>query len=416
MAREDSPYIVGDFWLDKRRDGKSPEIWQIAHYEPGTRQVRYSSTRQRSFAAARASIPAHFSEARSKQKQPASEAKIIPLLFTYWKEHGSKAVAPDQIASSIRCFMGFLFQDEAGINAVVDDLTPAMVERFREWRMAPHEYTVPWGGKEYAHSSKGVKGESVQRNLDDVRAGVNHADNNRRLDHAPKVPSVAKRYRSEPRDRVLTMQELGAIVWYTSHFPDLARYVALMLGTAVRPEAAAVFDAQRQYGGGRLVDLHPADWERTDKRNGIVPAIRPLRLILRRWQADSSHEASLSHGKAWRTMRRVLGLSDDVVSKTIRHTVATLLYQDLSVPERQISDLLGHIVSGGMRRTTRVYAKYDPLYMAETERALATIWHQVRREARQFGAVHLLSKPKRGSARQLVKSIPMQPALPDQDF
>lgn len=34
MPREDSPYIVGDFWLDKRRDGKSPDTWQIARYAP----------------------------------------------------------------------------------------------------------------------------------------------------------------------------------------------------------------------------------------------------------------------------------------------------------------------------------------------------------------------------------------------
>jgi hypothetical protein len=30
MPRDTSPYIVSDYWLDTRRDGKAPGIWQIA--------------------------------------------------------------------------------------------------------------------------------------------------------------------------------------------------------------------------------------------------------------------------------------------------------------------------------------------------------------------------------------------------
>jgi hypothetical protein len=45
MPREDSPHIVGEFWLDKRRDGKSPDKWQIARYDDKTRSVIYRSTR-----------------------------------------------------------------------------------------------------------------------------------------------------------------------------------------------------------------------------------------------------------------------------------------------------------------------------------------------------------------------------------
>jgi integrase len=387
MAREDSPYIVGDFWLDKRRDGKS-SAWQITSYDTATRQVVYRSTRTDSIDAAKPIIHAHADRARSRQQQSPDEARVIPLLLTYWEEHGRKAVSPAQIASSLRAFMGFLFQDEAGMNAVVTDMTPALLERFREWRMGPHEYDVPWGGKDFTHRSSGVNGETVQRNLDDLRASLNHAANNSRLPFVPKIQSVASRYRSPARDRVLSIDELGMIFWYARHFPDFGRYVALMIGTAVRPEAAMAF-TPAQYTGARTVDLHPPHWERTEKHNPIVPVIRPLRLILRRWKLEN-YTPVKSRARAWRTMRAALGLSSDVVAKTIRHTLATMLYADESVPERQISDLLGHTTH--INRTTRVYAKYNPAMMRQTEAALSSIWLKISRAARAYGAVHLLSK------------------------
>jgi hypothetical protein len=41
------PLIVGDYWLDKRRDGLSPDIWQVASYAAKSRSVVYRSTKQR---------------------------------------------------------------------------------------------------------------------------------------------------------------------------------------------------------------------------------------------------------------------------------------------------------------------------------------------------------------------------------
>src|SRR3546814_1801058 len=49
-----------------------------------------------------------------------------------------------------------------------------------------HSYAVPWKGKHYNHTSKGIKGESIQRNIEDIRAALNHAANNGRI--AIRVP------------------------------------------------------------------------------------------------------------------------------------------------------------------------------------------------------------------------------------
>lgn len=405
MPRHDSPYIVGDYWLDKRRDGKAPDIWQIA---TGTRRVIYRSTHARSLEEARTAIDAFHAEQQAKRPQEPAEARVIPLLVTYWNERGKKAIKPDQIASSLRQFIGFLMQDEAGVNAVVTDLTPALFERFREWRMGPHDYAVPWAGRTFQHKSAGVRGESVQRNVDDIRAAILHAEKNHRLPMAPKIANLEKRWRSQARDNLLTIEQLGRIYWYSRHFPEQFRYFALMLGTGSRPEAVAKFDARRQYDAKRgLIDTHHPDAPLTNKRNQFIPAIRPLRPILRAWAADGAKPAK-SRKTAWRTMRRALGLPQTVIAKDIRHTVATELYSDADVPERQTSELLGH--AGNLARTTKIYAKYRPDRMREAERALTTLWLAIAREARRYGADHVLTK---GGRADQITVAPRTPKCKD---
>ena len=94
----------------------------------------------------------------------------------------------------------------------------------------------------------------------------------------------------------------------------------------------------------------------------------------------------------------------DIIPYTIRHTVATLLYNDDNVPDRQVSELLGH--DGNLKRTTKRYAKYNPALLKEAERALSSIWLRVSREARRVGAVQLLSKDKFHGKLEIVLRTP----------
>lgn len=401
MPRENSPWIVGDYWLDKRRDGRSPDIWQIATYSPKRRTVVYSSTHKRGLDDAKAVLEAHVAEQRSKTRQSPDEAQVLPMLMTYWTEHGRKAVNADQTGRSIRTFIGFLMQDEAGVGAVVTDLTPALFERFREWRMGPHGLVLEWAGETVTYASKGVAGATVQRNINDIRAAVHHAEANLRIPMAPRIKDLDRRYASKLRERVLTIEEMGKIAWYCSHSPELFRFVTLQFATAIRPMAAMKFNPARQYDDrAGLIDQQPDASPQTKKRNAIIPAIRPVRPVLRAWAREGARPVS-SHKTAWRIMRRVLGLTPDVHPKTIRHTVATMLYSDESVPERQVTELLAH--EGQLARTTRVYAKYSPHRLRDACRALSTLWLEVSREARRFGAVHSLSTGQRGDPFRLVK-------------
>jgi len=392
MPREDSPYVVGDFWLDQRRDKRAKGIWQVAWYEASTRQVRYRSTRTADIDEAKAFIHAHDEGLRAKEpRQDPHEALVIPQLFLYWNERGKNLTNADQTQRSLKAFMGFLYQDEVGMSATISDMIPATIDRFRIWRMKPHAFEVDWvDGPATYRSETGVSGDTVDRNLNDVRAAINHAADNMRIAYAPKIKGVEAKYKNPLRERVLTIAELGMIAWYARrHSPALFRFVALQVCTSVRPEAAKRFDPREQYNDRtKLIDLQPHERSRTKKRNAIIPAIRPMQVVLRRWQKDNYVPVD-SNKTAWRMMRKALRLSDDVFPKTIRHTIATMLYNDPSVPERQVSEMLGH--EGKLSRTTKLYAKYDPSRLAEAVKALTTIWQGISKEARRFDADHLLS-------------------------
>ncbi|WP_066781887.1 tyrosine-type recombinase/integrase [Sphingomonas sp. CCH5-D11] len=403
MPRENSPCINGEFWLDFRRDGKAAGVYQIAWYDTRTRQVRYRSTRTTDLAAAKSAIHAHAASERAMGKQEPQEARVVPLLSLYWNERGHQLTNHDQTHRSLRTFIAFLEQDRIGLNAVVTDLVPVVFERFRKWRMGPHRFDIDWGGKATPYESAGVSGDTVARNLNDIRAALNHAEINGRVPYVPKVKTVEAKHLNPLRERVLTLNELGRIFWYAKQDAALFRFVALQLCTSVRPDAAKQFNPLRQYDDRTgLIDLQPGAAPRTKKRNAIIPAIRPMRVVLRAW-AKEGYRPVASNKTAWRIMRRTLGLSADVYPKTIRHTIATWLYNDPTVPERQVSEMLGH--GSKLHRTSLLYAKYDPAYLSDVVRALTTIWRQVSGEARRFGADHLLSTGRNEQGRFLARSI-----------
>lgn len=398
MPRENSPHRRDPYWLDKRRDGRS-SFWQIAHAERGT--IIYRSTRTLDLEVAKARLDAYVDQIRSLERQRPDEAEVAAMLINYWREKGRKAINSDQTSRSLRTFLAFLIQDQVGARAVVTDLTPALFERFREWRMGPHRFNLVWFGEPFDYQSKGVAGATVQRNINDIRAAVHHAEANLRIPLAPRIADIDQRYQSSHRERVLTIEEMGRIAWFASHNRDLFRFCAMQLATAVRPMAALAFNPRTQYLETRgLIDLQPGASPQTRKRNSIIPAIRPIRPILRAW-AREEQEIVASRKTAWRNMRRTLGLSADVFPKTIRHTVATILYADESVPEREIVELLGH--EGKLARTTRIYAKYDPARLRNVTRRLTTLWLEVSREARRFGSDHSLTTGQRGDAFRVVE-------------
>jgi integrase len=369
MGREEKRlYTVGPFWLAQRE--QSP-FFQIRWYDERAKVTRGKSTRCRALEDAKSSILAHHEAWRSKQRQEPDEALAVGLFLQFWNERGKTRRNAATVASSLRIFMAFLDRDEVGMGVAVAGLNKDLFERFMEWRLKPHSYSIEWLGKTFEHSSKGVSGEAIQRNLDDVRAALNYAVG-KQLPWAPKVPAVAMELRSPPRDVTLTIDQLGAIVAYASYDIEALRWVLGMIGTAARPDAVLKWNVAKQWKGEPNFDTHPLGEPKTKKRNAVVPLIPELKPWLEAWSA-SPHRIVRSRKTWWRTMRAALDLPENIVPKTIRHTIATQL-RSRGVPMDEISGLLGHT---GAHRITAGYAKYDPNHLPHAKQQLSAIWQEV---------------------------------------
>ena len=293
-------------------------------------------------------------------------------------------------------------QDDLGTEATVASITPHVVTRFRRWRMGTHAWEVEWNRKVYRHKSEGVTGLTVQRNIEDLRAALNHADGEKRIE-APKVPSVDKKLRKKAGRTLLTPKQLGAILGYAEEDKDIWRELCLMIATACRPGAAMNFVPGDQWHD-TTIDLQPEGREETDKRNAIVPTIEPMRSILEDWRKNP-HTRVASRKKWWRTARRVLSMPG-VEAYDIRHTLSTYL-DTARVPGAQISGITGHMPeSRGIARTTSEhYLHYDPENAPESKRALTKFFRSVQTEAALWRAVHLRTIPIRGKPIMLVTKV-----------
>lgn len=290
----------------------------------------------------------------------------------------------------MRQFIAFLFQDVAGADVAFAELRPEVFQRFQRWRMAPHNYTIGWQGKSYSHASAGGKGESVQRNLDDVRAALNHAADEGRLPYAPKVKGVKRELRAPPLYRVLTIPELGAMVGYACEDKPLFRFMVAMLATAARPEAVRKWRPKQQAALARgLSDIHPPKAPRTRKHNPVGPIPAGWLWFLRERVKDNEPPPPTLRTR-WRTMRRVLDLGPEVHAKTIRHTVATWMRAS-GVPEMDVKGQIGHSIG-----VTGIYAKYRPDYLRPARTSIDALGLEIAKAAVQWRADHLRTKTGNG--------------------
>lgn len=389
MGRE--KYRVGPFWLDKRPDGRSP-FYQIYWYDERARTTRCTSTGCEGLEDAKTAIHAHADKERAKGFQQPQDALLLATLLLYWQEHGSKRINSSIIKSSLRIWTGFLMQDAVGPAAKVADLTPAVVARFMAWRSGPHKYDVEWIGERHAGESGGVKGETIQRNIADLKSALNHAVKHQRIPYAPAVANVNFEQRSPPRDITLSVEQLGAIVGYAAYDLEALRWVLGMLATGARPDAVLKWKVKEQWvHRGPLFNTHPNGAPKTRKRNAVVPLIEDFRPWLMAW-ADHPHPIVKSRKTWWRKMRTNLGLPENIVPKVIRHTVATEL-RARGVPQSDVEGLLGHQMSN---RTTAVYAKYDPNRLISARQALSALWREVCASANEWLADHYRTTGPKG--------------------
>lgn len=124
-----------------------------------------------------------------------------------------------------------------------------------------------------------------------------------------------------------------------------------------------------------------------------MPVIAPLAALL------ATHEGAWINGfnptrllHRWRQLRDDLGFGAEVVSNTLRHTVASHLMWREAEP-MHISELLGHYEPTDSLARYRVYA---PTYIGSVIAPLTALWNEVHAEADQWSARYKVVDTLRG--------------------
>lgn len=400
MGRCSSPYVIGDCWLDKRRDRKSPDIWQIAFIKPATNSITYKSTRMREFEGAKKCLESFVVGYEQQQIHPVRTSvdklavPVLPHLLSYWKEHGQSAVSAATIEHHLRCFVAFLQQDPVGVTCEFKHVDKNLVERYYRWAMSPNSWTVHWNGKLYRSKSGGVCGATVKRSLASVKAALNFALENRVVPYLLRLPPMPNHLKSAPRNRVLTMEEIGAMLAYAEGDTPLLNWLHIMLATGVRPIVATKLVPAKQWNAQTLrLNLHPDGQRYTNKRNPRVPIIPQLEEKISSyvgpWILQGVCHDVLS--RRWRLMREALGFSQEVVPKTLRHTIATEL-AEARISDRYIAMLLGHVEIVRWRDRSEI----SPAYYQAIIPTLSSLWDKAHEHASLWSKQYVVIKSKRG--------------------
>ncbi|HVM37057.1 MAG TPA: tyrosine-type recombinase/integrase, partial [Sphingomicrobium sp.] len=237
--------------------------------------------------------------------------------------------------------------------------------RFRSWR-----------------TGAGVGGHTISRDLAALRGALSWAWKHQRIDHPPFIADVPVHQKAAPRDRVLTFEEIAAILDACSGKPErehLIRFIVIELGTAGRPEAvleltAANIDLERN-----LIDPRQPGRVHSRKRRAIVPIARAVRPWVEgvegkliRYKVPIAEKNRVPGGPshferdtksiktAWNAACDDAGV-EGATPKTLRHTMLTWLAERGVHPEQR-AVLAGHLRPG---TTAKNYEHLSPAYLRE---------------------------------------------------
>ena len=280
-----------------------------------------------------------------------------------------------------------VYLDEVVPKQANPDKVAARIDRLLDW----------WGEKNLAavtpatcraYLAAGKRG-GVRRNLEDLRAAINHHAARGLHTQAGSV-MIELPQKGAPRTRWLTRSEVARLLWVCWRYREeqtihrgrnkgqkmrtdkrplrhLARFILTAIYTGSR--SGAIFTASIHLGANRsFVDLDRGRFYRlaegkheTNKRQPTAPLPNRLLTHLRRWRDKgiiASHVVEWqglpvqSVKVAWKRAIELAGLPPGVTPHTLRHTAATWLMQNgtstweaagyLGMSEQMVRDVYGH--------------------------------------------------------------------------
>jgi integrase len=372
--RQRQRHQLGDFWLWQRPDSGTWCICWLECDSSGRSVTRRLATTARGGSPdappqeALDALAAHHIAHTRPQKQAKEEALVEALMADWLKHHVADLAAPDRYIYSVDQWVAF-FDNERRSGRIsgptVAELTPGLQARFRAWR-----------------SASGVGGHTIDRDLAALRGALTWAWKAQRIDHPPFIASVPAHHKAPPRERVLSFEEIAAILDECLGKPErehLIRFIVIELGTAGRPEAVleltdANIDLKRN-----LIDPRQPGRVHARKRRAVVPiakAVRPwvegVEGKLVKYKVPIAEKNRVVGGPthferdtksiktAWNTVCEDAGV-EGATPKTLRHTMLTWL-AERGVPSEQRQMLAGHTPQG---TTAKNYEHLSPAYLRE---------------------------------------------------
>jgi integrase len=279
----------------------------------------------------------------------------------------------------------------------VRHLTPQLQARFRDWR-----------------SKSGVGGHTVSRDVAALRGALTWAWKNQRIEHPPFIADVPAHQKAPARDRVLSLEEVAALMKACAGREDRAHvllYIILALGTAGRPEAILELTSGNIDLKRGLIDPRQPGRQHPRKRRAIVPiadAVRP-------WVADANgkiivYRVPIAERKkapggpthftretsciktAWKAICKDAGVTG-ATPKTLRHTMLSWL-AERGVEKEQRMTLAGH---SAQDTTAKNYEHLSPRYLRAAVAEIDAYFN----ELTKLTKAHLRYKNDTGSTEPL---------------
>lgn len=307
-------------WLAPARRDAAGRVLEPAHWciRDGPRKIRTGAGAD-DLRSARAALAAYLSS-QAAPREDTGDPFIADIVADWLAEVAARRARPGEAAGRARNVL------EAFGALRASALTTAACRAYAERR-----------------------GPVARRELEDLRAAVNHARQEGRL----AVPvALALPERRETRQRWLTRGEAARLLLAAWRLRQswkgqgtgratarhLARFILVALYTGSRAGVICGASWQPAPGRGHVdlaagVFLRAADGaRRTKKRAPPIPLPERLLAHLRRWHDRGISRVAVVEwngrpvtrvDKAFRSARRAAGLGDDVVAHTLRHTAAT---------------------------------------------------------------------------------------------
>jgi integrase len=294
-------------------------------------------------------LEAHYRALTADKHLPRARARLDRIFADWLKLHVSQLAAPSRYEGSTRLWFRF-FDDETREGKMaspihVSDIGIGVVRRFVERRR-----------------NEGVGGHCISRDLAALRGALNWAWKHEYVESVPFIPDVPPQDKAPPRDRVLTFEEIAALLAACRDRPErehLIRFMVIELGSAGRPEAVLQLSSENIDLERGLIDFNQPGRRHLQKRRSIIPIAEhvmpwvsdrvgkiikyraPIAPKNRDLSGTSHFERdTVSIKTGWNAICRQAGVSG-ATPKTLRHTMLTWLAVR-GVPREQRERLAGH--------------------------------------------------------------------------